>query len=96
MIITNKDVEYIANLARLYITEEETEQYAKQLSDILGYANQISEIDTSDIEPMTHIADFYNVFRKDVARDSGMQEDILKNAPDRYESSFRVPKIIEE
>ena len=63
--ITVKDVEHVAKLARLELTEEEKQKYTKQLSDILKYANELNEVDTEGIEPMSHALPFYNVTRWD-------------------------------
>lgn len=95
MAITKDEVKYIANLARLHITDDEISEYSRQLSDILDYAQKISEIDTKNVEPMTHSVPMQNVFRPDESKDSGIQQKILKNAPDRVNDTFRVPKIIE-
>ena len=63
--ITVKDVEHVAKLARLELTEEEKELYTKQLGDVLKYVDQMNEVDTSNVKPMTQVIDFSNVMRED-------------------------------
>ena len=95
MKITKKEVEHVALLARLKFSEEEKEPFVKQLSGILGYVEKLNEVDTSNIEPTSHVIKMQNVFRDDVVTDSLPREKALSNAPDKTEKFFRVPKIIE-
>lgn len=95
MRITKEQVEHVAKLARLAITEQEKEKYSQQLSSILTYIEKLNELDTSRVEPTFHVLPLKNVFREDVVRPSCPREEILKNAPERTEEFFRVPKIIE-
>ncbi len=95
MKITRDEVEHAAKLARLAITESEKETYSQQLSNILTYIEKLKELDTSKVEPTSHVLPMKNVFREDEVRLSLSREEILKNAPDRTEEFFRVPKIIE-
>ena len=95
MRITKEEVEHVAKLARLAITEEEKERYSQQLSNILTYIEKLKELDTSKVDPTSHGLPMKNVFREDEVRSSLPREEILKNAPDRTEEFFRVPKIIE-
>lgn len=89
------DVEHIALLARLSLTEEEKERFGSQLSSILSYVGKLNEIDTSDIEPTSHVLEMKNILREDELRPSLPVEDALMNAPDRSGNFYRVPKIIE-
>lgn len=91
--ITIKDVEHVAKLARLELTEEEKELYTKQLGDVLQYVNQMNEVDTSNIEPMTQVVDFVNVMREDKVAYEQTKEELMKNAPDQENGFFKVPKI---
>ncbi len=91
--ITIKDVEHVAKLARLELTEEEKELYTKQLGDVLQYVNQMNEVDTSNIEPMTQVVDFVNVMREDKVVYDVTKEELLKNAPEEENGFFKVPKI---
>lgn len=95
MKITLKDVEYVARLARLKLTEEEKEKYARQLGDILNYINKLNELDTSGVEPTSHVVSISNVFRKDKVAPSLSSEKILSNAPKQEKGFFKVKKIIE-
>ena len=74
--ITIKDVEHVAKLARLELTEDEKELYTKQLGDVLKYVDQMNEVDTSDIKPMTQVIDFYNVMREDKVVQEISKEDL--------------------
>ncbi len=91
--ITIKDVEHVAKLARLELTDEEKELYTKQLGDVLQYVNQMNEVDTSNIEPMTQVVDFVNVMREDKVVYEQTKEELMKNAPDEEDGFFKVPKI---
>lgn len=95
MDLTRGQVEHVARLARLAITEEEKDRYTRQLSNILTYIEKLKELDTSKVEPTSHVLPINNIFREDEVRPSLPREEILKNAPDRTEEFFRVPKIIE-
>jgi aspartyl-tRNA(Asn)/glutamyl-tRNA(Gln) amidotransferase subunit C len=95
MKITRDEVEHVAKLARLAITEEEKERYTQQLSNILTYIEKLKELDTFKVEPTSHVLPMKNIFREDEVRPSLPREEILKNAPDRTEEFFSVPKIIE-
>ena len=91
--ITVKDVEHVAKLARLELTEEEKEKYAGQLGDVLKYVEQMNEVDTSNVEPMAHAIDFVNVVREDEVKYEQTKEELLMNAPDEENGFFKVPKI---
>lgn len=91
--ITVKDVEHVAKLARLELTEEEKEKFTKQLGDVLKYVEQMNEVDTTGVEPMAHAFDIVNVMREDVVVHEQTKEELMKNAPDEENGFFRVPKI---
>jgi aspartyl-tRNA(Asn)/glutamyl-tRNA(Gln) amidotransferase subunit C len=93
--ITVKDVEHVASLARLELTEQEKEQFAAQLSAILKYVDQLNELDTSDVDPTSHVLDLYNVMRDDKSRPSPGIDQLMKNAPDVEDDQFRVPDVLE-
>ena len=95
MKISREDIEHIALLARLSLTEEEKELFGLQLSRILDYMDKLNELDTDNIEPTSHVLQISNVMREDTPKDSITREDALLNAPDRTEKFYRVPKIIE-
>jgi len=91
--ITIKDVEHVAKLARLELTEDEKVLYTKQLGDVLGYVNQMNEVDTSNIEPMTQVIDFVNVMRDDNVHYDYTKDELMSNAPEEENGFFKVPKI---
>ncbi|OGI02163.1 MAG: asparaginyl/glutamyl-tRNA amidotransferase subunit C [Candidatus Melainabacteria bacterium GWF2_37_15] len=91
--ITKKDVEHVAKLARLELSEQEKEKYTEQFSNILDYFNQLKEVNTENIEPMVHVLPVRNVMREDKAEYASNKEEILKNAPVEEDGYFKVPKI---
>lgn len=95
MSITRKDVEHIANLSRLTLTEEETVSYTETLGKILNFANELQELDVANVEPTTHSLPLKNVLREDVAREWLSQEEALSHAPDQENGQFRVPAVME-
>ncbi len=95
MSVTKDDVHYIAELARLRFSEDEEEEMARQLSSVLDYMEKLNELDTQDVEPMSHVLDITNVFRKDEPRQRITRDDALSNAPDADQAYFRVPKVID-
>jgi aspartyl-tRNA(Asn)/glutamyl-tRNA(Gln) amidotransferase subunit C len=94
-VLSKEEIEHIAMLARLSLTEEEKELFGAQLSSILDYMEKLNELDTENIEPTSHVLSLSNVMREDAPRDSIPREDALSNAPDRTDKFYRVPKIIE-
>ncbi|HWR20630.1 MAG TPA: Asp-tRNA(Asn)/Glu-tRNA(Gln) amidotransferase subunit GatC [Verrucomicrobiae bacterium] len=96
MKITLKEVEHVARLARLELTTEEKERMRAQIDSILSYIDKLNELDTSAVEPTSHVLPMTNVFREDEVMPSLSQEEVLVNAPDRHELFFRVPRILEE
>lgn len=92
--ITNEQVKHVAHLARLAITEEEAAKFSTQLEAILNFADQLEEVDTTDVEPTFHVLDLQNVLRDDVAEHSLSQQEVLKNAPVKEDGQFRVPSIL--
>ena len=91
--ITIKDVEHVAKLARLELSEEEKEMFTKQLGDVLGHVSAMDEVDTSNVEPMAHAIDFVNVMREDKVFYEQTKDELMKNAPYEEDGFFRVPKI---
>ena len=88
------EVEHVARLARLKLTEEEKDLFTDQLNSILDYMEKLNELDTGAIEPTFHVVSHQNVMRKDEVKESQSQEAALENAPDKAQGCFRVPKII--
>ncbi len=95
MAVTKKDVEHVAKLARLGLTEEEKKRFTAQLSDILEYAEIMNGIDTKNAAPTSHAIPMKNVFREDKAVPCEDTASILANEPDRRDNMFSVPKIME-
>ncbi len=95
MQITKQDVEKVAKLARLAMTQAEKEVFAKQLSQILAHVEKLNEYDTTSVEPTASVTGQVNVFREDVTRPSLPIDQALANAPEREADGFRVPRIIE-
>jgi aspartyl-tRNA(Asn)/glutamyl-tRNA(Gln) amidotransferase subunit C len=94
--ITRAEVEQVARLARLELTDDEQERMTAQLDAILGYIDKLNALDTSAVEPTTTVIPMVSVMREDTVRPSLTQEDALENAPDREDVFFRVPRIIED
>ncbi|MGD0279547.1 MAG: Asp-tRNA(Asn)/Glu-tRNA(Gln) amidotransferase subunit GatC [Smithella sp.] len=95
MKISSGEVEYVANLARLEVTDKEKEKFTAQLNDILLYIDKLNELDTKGVEPMSHAIAITNAFREDKILDSIGTENSLANAPDTRGEFFRVPKVID-
>ncbi len=95
MKITIKDVEHVAFLARLAFEEKEKELFTKQLNSILLYFDKLSELDTKDVEPTSHVIPIINIMRGDRVTDSISVDKALMNAPQRDGDYFKVPPILE-
>lgn len=93
--ITKKEVEHVAKLARLELTEEEKERYTQQFSNIFDYFNQLSEVNTENIEPMAHAIPMVNVMREDKVKLPYTRDEIMANAPVEEDGYFKVPRITE-
>ncbi len=92
--LTKKQVEHVALLARLELSEAEKEKYATQLNAILEYAEALNKLDTDNVSPTAHVLPLKNVFREDQVCVHLANEKTLANAPDREENCFRVPRIL--
>ena len=95
MSVTNKDVMYMANLAKLRFTNEEADSLAKDMNQILGYMESLDKLDTSKVEPLDHVTEITPSYREDIAKEPLSHDDALKNAPDADSDYFRVPRVIE-
>ncbi|MDX8365197.1 Asp-tRNA(Asn)/Glu-tRNA(Gln) amidotransferase subunit GatC [Cytobacillus sp. IB215665] len=93
--ISVDQVKHVANLARLAITEEEAAKFTNQLDAIISFAEELNELDTTNIEPTSHVLNMTNVLREDVAKEGLPIDEVLKNAPDHKGGQIRVPSIIE-
>jgi aspartyl-tRNA(Asn)/glutamyl-tRNA(Gln) amidotransferase subunit C len=92
---TDLDVAYVAQLARLNLTKEETQLFQKQLGDVLKYAEKLGEVDVSHVEAAAHAVPIFNVFREDEPRDWFTAEEALSNAPRKANNLFIVTKVVE-
>ena len=88
-------VKRIAHLARIDVAEEEIEPLAKELGAIIGWVEQLGEVDTSRVEPMTSVAELTLSRRADEVTDGGLKNDVLANAPDHEKGFYTVPKVFE-
>lgn len=95
MSVSKEDVKHIAKLSKLYLSDEELEKYTNDLSNIVNFANELSNIDVEGVKPTAHILDIKNVFRKDERKESYDREKILKNAPTKEAGCISVPKVVE-
>ena len=95
MKIDKKTIEYIANLSRIELSDQEKEVFIHQLSDILSYIEKLNKLNTEDIKPMAHSINTTNVFREDKLEPPISREDALSNAPSAMGAFFKVPKVIE-
>jgi aspartyl-tRNA(Asn)/glutamyl-tRNA(Gln) amidotransferase subunit C len=94
MSLTRTEVEKIALLSRLLLSEDELQRITVQLGGILGYMDLLGEVDTTGVEPMAHARDLSNVLRDDVVRPSLDREQALANAPHRDEECYLVPAVL--
>lgn len=90
------DIEHVARLARLSLSEEELARFREQLGVILEHAERVREVAAEDVPPTAHPVPTSNVFRPDEPRPGLDLEEALSNAPDREEDRFKVPRIVEE
>lgn len=92
--IEKSDVEYVAWLARLELSEEEKEKFTRQLGQVLEHAEKIKSLDTSEVPPTSHVLPLSNVMREDKVSPGLTQEEALSNAPRTEDGYFVVPRII--
>ena len=94
-IISDETIEYVGILAKLELSEEEKEKAKKAMGSMLDYIDKLNELDTTGVEPMSHVFPVQNVFREDVVVNGDDRENILKNAPEEKDGSFVVPKTVD-
>lgn len=94
MTVKQQDVDHVAALAYLRFSEEELEQLLGQLNAILAYMEKLNTLDTSDVDPTSHVLNLKNVFRADEIETSLSQKEALQNAPHSDQGHFTVPKVI--
>ncbi|QIK96003.1 Asp-tRNA(Asn)/Glu-tRNA(Gln) amidotransferase subunit GatC [Sphingomonas sp. HDW15A] len=95
MPVSEKEVRHVAKLARLALSEEEIAKMVPELNNILGWVEQLGEVSTDGVEPLTAVIENRLRLRDDVVNDGDVRDDILKNAPDAQHGFFAVPKVIE-
>ncbi|MCA9161468.1 MAG: Asp-tRNA(Asn)/Glu-tRNA(Gln) amidotransferase subunit GatC [Planctomycetales bacterium] len=94
MSLTRSEVEKVALLARLRLTDDELDSMTRQLTAIVDYIEQLGELNTDGVEPMAHAMDLRNVFADDMPRESLPREAALANAPKRDDECYRVPAVL--
>ena len=94
MSVTIKDVEHVAALARLSFNDQDKVELTEHLNQVLAYMEQLNRLDTSNVEPLSHVIELMNVFREDIVQPSTPREEVLKNAPAANEQFFKVPRGI--
>lgn len=95
MTISKDEIIHIAKLANLNLSEEEIERYAKDMTDILEFADIVNNLNTDEIKETIGINGEYNVFRKDEIKQGISRDKLLKNAPSQDDGMFRIPKVIQ-
>lgn len=94
-VISDETIDYVGILAKLELKDEEKEQAKKDMERMLDYIDKLGELDTSNVEPMSHVFPVNNVFREDVVTNGDDRENILKNAPEEQDGMFNVPKTFD-
>lgn len=95
MKISKQEVEHVANLAMLKLSDEEIEKYTCQLGQIVEFVEQLNEVDVTGIEPTAHILDIENIFRNDITQESYPRDVMLNNAPSKSGGCYSVPQVVE-
>lgn len=94
-IISDETIEYVGILAKLELSDEEKEQAKSDMGRMLDYIDKLGELDTTGVEPMSHVFPVQNVFREDVVTNSDTREELLANAPEQKDGMFMVPRTFE-
>ena len=95
MKIQTEEIHKVAHLARLELSEDESQRLTGDMNNILGYIDKLAELNTEKVEPTSHAVPVTNAFREDTCKDFFSTEEGLSNAPDAEDGSFKVPKVIE-
>lgn len=93
--ISDETIEYVGILAKLELSDQEKEDAKKDMDKMLDYIDMLNELDTSEVEPMSHVFPVTNVFREDVVTNGDDRDNILANAPENKDGAFKVPKTVE-
>ncbi|MDD3251432.1 MAG: Asp-tRNA(Asn)/Glu-tRNA(Gln) amidotransferase subunit GatC [Lachnospiraceae bacterium] len=94
-IISDETIEYVGILAKLELSAAEKEEAKKDMGRMLDYIDQLNELDTTGVEPMSHVFPVSNVFREDVVTNGDERDATLANAPEKKDGAFKVPKTVE-
>ncbi|MBL7139877.1 MAG: Asp-tRNA(Asn)/Glu-tRNA(Gln) amidotransferase subunit GatC [Planctomycetes bacterium] len=94
--LSKREVLHVAHLGRIHLADDEVEKFADQLSTIVDYVNQLSELDTEGVEPLAHALPIHNVLRPDEPRPGLSTDQALGGAPDAADGFFRVPRVIDD
>ena len=94
-IISDETIEYVGILAKLELSDEEKETAKQDMGRMLDYIDKLNELDTTGVEPMSHVCPVTNVFREDVVTNGDERDKILLNAPEQKDGAFKVPKTVE-
>ncbi|PCI56742.1 MAG: Asp-tRNA(Asn)/Glu-tRNA(Gln) amidotransferase GatCAB subunit C [Alphaproteobacteria bacterium] len=95
MSLDKESVKKVASLARIRMSDEELERMMPQLSKIIGFVEQLAEVNTDNVEPLANVVDITPELRKDVVNDGDCADKVLKNAPEEIQGYFVVPKVVE-
>ncbi len=95
MKIDKNTINKIARLSRIKLDDKESEDYIKDLNSILDWVEQLNEVNTENVEPLSNISSSILPQREDVSKDTNSSDEILENAPDKLEGFFAVPKVVE-
>ena len=94
-IITDEIIDYVGILAKLELSLEEREEAKKDMGRMLDYIDKLNELDTEGIEPMSHVFSINNLIREEIVTNGDERDNILKNAPEKKEGAFKVPRTVE-
>lgn len=94
-IISDETIEYVGILAKLDLSDEEKEAAKKDMGSMLDYIDKLNELDTTGVEPMSHVFPVNNVFREDIVTNGDDRDNILKNSPESRDGSFVVPRTVD-
>ncbi|MGN6195773.1 MAG: Asp-tRNA(Asn)/Glu-tRNA(Gln) amidotransferase subunit GatC [Ginsengibacter sp.] len=89
-------IEKLANLSRLEFAEEEKAEIKNDLEKMIGFIDKLNELDTTGVEPLLHMSDNVNIFRKDIVKGEISRKDVFRNAPLHDDEFFKVPKVIKK
>lgn len=95
MSLSKEETAKVAGLARLHLSDEELERLAPQLSNIIGFVEELGKLDTEGVEPLANVVDITLPLREDIVNDGGYADKILANAPEENQGYFVVPKVVE-